>query len=294
MSFLNETSLQRIKEKNMRTILIKFIWPFAVFSAVFFCFCLNPTNLHAKSIRTVEIGSEKIDTVRTAIGYSTIIEFPEKPLSAVLGDQDAFKLEYIGKSITVKPLIPHAKSNLFIFTDHDRFNCTLQTVSPAEVDYLVRMVYSTPLAATAQNESKQQQKRVPKRVDRSQVRNGFGLHVLNYTKILDVEGVSRAYEIKFEIFSKKRSYNFSGQSFGLKQGSEFLSIESLFLSSARIAPGEPPVQGKILVLSSLVSREKPLQVVFAVPSDSKSKERTARLAVNIWGGGAVTNKGSVK
>jgi len=272
----------------MKSFWFKVFAPLGMGVAVFVYLCLSPTELHARAIRTIEIDPDKVASIQTALGYSTIIEFPYKPTSAVLGDQDAFKLEYVGKSITVKPLIPGAKSNLFVYTEHGRFNCTLRTVSASEVDYLVKVVHKIPVQAMADGPQASKTKRKIIRVDRRQVRSGFGLRVLNYAKLFDVENVERALEIKFELYSKRHAYDFSGKSIGLRQGNEFLNIESLFLSHARVAPGEPVVQGKILVLSTLVSRKKPLQLVFAVPSDVKGTDRSQkhvlRLAVNIFGG----------
>ena len=64
----------------------------------------------AASIREIKGTTRSLIAIQTAIGFSTILEFQSKPLSAVLGDQDGFKLEYVGNSITLKPLIHGAKS----------------------------------------------------------------------------------------------------------------------------------------------------------------------------------------
>ena len=67
-------------------------------------------------------------------------------MNVVLGDQTAFRVEFINDSITLKPLRSGAKSNIFIFTDNDRFNLTVKSGSVALVDYVIRIrrIYSDP------------------------------------------------------------------------------------------------------------------------------------------------------
>jgi len=89
--------------------------------------------------RTISIGETDVSPIRTAMGYSTILQFDAKPTAAVLGDQDAFRVEYVGQSLTVKPLIRSAATNLFVFTDYDRYNFKLVTVGADTVDYIVKI-----------------------------------------------------------------------------------------------------------------------------------------------------------
>ena len=96
------------------------------------------SSVQANVIRRIEADEDKVALVRTAVGFSTILEFPSKPLSAVLGDQDSFKLEYVGNSITVKPLVSGATSNLFVFTEYNRFTCTLKSGAKSDVDDILQ------------------------------------------------------------------------------------------------------------------------------------------------------------
>src|SRR5690606_17824343 len=88
-------------------------------------------------VRKVEVKPDQIVTVRTAIGIATIIQVPERPNSIVVGDQSAFKVEYLDQAITIKPLHGSAKSNLYIYTDYRRFNVQLVTTSEPAADYVV-------------------------------------------------------------------------------------------------------------------------------------------------------------
>jgi hypothetical protein len=48
----------------------------------------NSTLAYAASIREVKGTNRSLIPIQTALGFSTILEFQSKPLSAVLGDQD--------------------------------------------------------------------------------------------------------------------------------------------------------------------------------------------------------------
>lgn len=88
-------------------------------------------------VRKVEVQQDQIVVVRTALGIATLIQVPDRPSSLVLGDQGGFKVEYLDQAITIKPLHGAAKSNLYIYTDYQRFNVQLVTGSEGLADYVV-------------------------------------------------------------------------------------------------------------------------------------------------------------
>jgi len=96
-------------------------------------------------VRHIQVKGDQIALVRTAIGVATIIQVPDKPNSVVVGDQAGFKIEYLDQAVTIKPLHHGAKSNLYIYTDWQRFNAQLVAGSEAEADYVVYL--DNPAAA---------------------------------------------------------------------------------------------------------------------------------------------------
>lgn len=88
-------------------------------------------------VRHIEYKHDQIVTVRAAIGIATIIQVPDRPNSVVVGDQDKFKVEYLDQAITIKPLQPGVKSNLYVYTDFQRYNVQLVTGPEASADYVV-------------------------------------------------------------------------------------------------------------------------------------------------------------
>ena len=88
-------------------------------------------------VRHVEVHNDQIVTVRTSLGIATIIQVPDRPNSVVVGDQESFKVEYLDEAITIKPLSPGARSNLYVYTDWRRFNIELISGHEALADYVV-------------------------------------------------------------------------------------------------------------------------------------------------------------
>lgn len=48
-------------------------------------------------------------------GFSSILEFEEAPTQVVLGDQNYFQIERLNRSIVIKPLVPYATTNMFVY-----------------------------------------------------------------------------------------------------------------------------------------------------------------------------------
>ena len=116
-------------------------------------------NSFGAQVRELQMKPTDVGVIHTAIGYSTVIQTPTKPLNVVLGDQASFRIEYINDSVTIKPLRPGKRSNLFIFTDKDRFNITLVSGPTPTVDYVVRIrrIFENPRATVIINKVSEKQ-----------------------------------------------------------------------------------------------------------------------------------------
>jgi len=88
-------------------------------------------------IRKVAVKEDSILTVKTALGIATIIQVPESIQSAIIGDQSGFKVEYLDRAVTIKPLRWGAKTNLYLVTEKRRHNLRLQTGAQEAADYIV-------------------------------------------------------------------------------------------------------------------------------------------------------------
>lgn len=92
---------------------------------------------HYSNVKKIEVKVDELTTIHTAVGIATIIQLPEPIQGVIIGDQGAFKIEYLDKAITIKPLRFGAKTNLYINTPTRRFNVRLVTQNQDSSDYVV-------------------------------------------------------------------------------------------------------------------------------------------------------------
>jgi len=83
------------------------------------------TEAEAKSLRVVHLSDKDMETVLVEPGYSTLIKFDSHPEPGLIGDQDAFKVEYMKNMVAIKPLVGKGQTNLFLFTKDGQFNFQL-------------------------------------------------------------------------------------------------------------------------------------------------------------------------
>jgi len=245
--------------------------------------------------RTVALRDGDVAEVRTAIGYSTILEFETKPTSAVLGDQDAFKVEYIGSSLAVKPLVPSAKTNLFVFTDYDRFNLKLVTGSRDAGDYLVKIRQKKAEVQSQAFESQgtliatgiiglgdvSEKSLVVKKIKKSAKCQGVMLGVVSVgwppsqnTLIVDF---TLEY-LKGGKHTQKRI--FEPGDIEILQAGKSVYVESLYLDGLDISDGNTLVNGTVVVRQSDLNRGQPFTLGFS-PSFIKSSSRRGCLRITL-------------
>lgn len=94
-------------------------------------------NFANAQVRKAAIKADDILTVKTALGIATIIQLSETIQSAIIGDQSGFKVEYLDRAVTIKPLRSGARTNLYLVTEKRRYNVRLTTLDQSSADYIV-------------------------------------------------------------------------------------------------------------------------------------------------------------
>ncbi|MBL7557649.1 MAG: hypothetical protein JNM24_17600 [Bdellovibrionaceae bacterium] len=88
-------------------------------------------------------------------GFSSILEFEESPTQVVLGDQNLFLVERLGKSIVLKPLTPYATTNMFVYFKAKETKLFILTASEeAEPTFYKKfdpVVATSPVASAKSN-----------------------------------------------------------------------------------------------------------------------------------------------
>jgi hypothetical protein len=195
---------------------------------ILLAFSLLTLNSNASHrVRRVPVHGDQIVSVRTSIGIATIIQVPDRPNSVVVGDQDAFKVEYLDQAITIKPLSGGAKSNLYIYTDWNRYNVELVSGQEAVADYVVYL------------DNPKEQKASQSSPESGIKWTNFKNTLRNDSLQLNVKRVGRAKDgillVEFLVSTNKREI-FKPEWLWVTQDGETRPIQNLFLSALEASP----------------------------------------------------------
>lgn len=195
-------------------------------------------------VRTVKLRRDELLTVRTALGIATIVQTPDAIQSAVIGDQSGFKVEYLDKAVTIKPLRYGAKTNLYLMTEKERFNVRLQTLSQDSADYVVYIAGRDRKKSIAWRQ-------LSKTVSSDVVTMKLSRIALSDDEVLLIDG-SLAF---------KRETKLKPDQFWVLQGSESKVINSLFLTSLDGRPNGP-IRIAISISTKSLDSRKPVTIQF--------------------------------
>lgn len=203
-------------------------------------------------VRKVYAEKDQIVNVRTAIGVATIIQVPDKPNSVIVGDMNAFKVEYLDTAITIKPLSSRAKSNLYIYTDYRRFNVQLVTGAEASADYVVYLENQkskTPVKRPGDRASSVRWKDLSRTLTNE---------ATTFTTNRIGKGPGGVLFIDFTLKSSKFE-KMDPAVFWITQRNVTRTIHGLILSSLSITP-KAPARGTIEILRSDLIENEPLRI----------------------------------
>lgn len=222
---------------------------FSLFTIITFFLLSWGSGIAEARVRTVEVKKDQIVTVRTALGVATIIQVPDRPTSLVVGDQTAFKVEYLDQAITIKPLHGGARSNLYIYTDYRRFNVQLVTTVETSADYVVYLESQNAKPVTKANTSKDGW-RAYKNVLR------------NDSLTLETKRVSNSTDgsllVEFEVRGSDNE-KFRPEWLWLTQNGKPKPIQGIALSSQELKSNRP-IKGLLQILEKDVNRNEALRI----------------------------------
>lgn len=77
--------------------------------------------------------------INASIGYTTVLEFPDKPSMVTTGDSSLLQIEVPrnSKNVLIKALRDEGETNLFVFTPDQRFNYKVIVGDKQDVDYVI-------------------------------------------------------------------------------------------------------------------------------------------------------------
>lgn len=230
------------------------------------------------SIRDVLVKETDVVEIKTALGYSTLLQFNVRPTSVVLGDQDAFKVEYVQEGLTIKPLVHRVKTNLFVFTDYDKFNFRLTTVDPGSADYLVRVRKALPKQESV---TISRGNGVATPVAETPVQKAAACDGYRFTvKGFSFPSSGAVVLIHFTIRKSTRDVlQFSPGDIELYQTGRIVPIEDLYLERLFFSRRFPELAGTMIVRRSNVAPGRPVTVGFS--PDGLSSAKCLRINVSL-------------
>lgn len=206
---------------------------------------LSPQVHASERVRKVEVTKDQIVLVKTALGVATIIQVPDRPNSIVVGDQSAFKVEYLDQAITIKPLHGGARSNLYIYTDYRRFNVQLVAGLENTADYVVYLENPKEKIKSSQ---------IGWRNYRNRLKNES--LVLETRRLANTRDGVLLIELEIQSTAKDK---FRPDWLWLTQGQLTRPIHSLALSGQELNVGQP-IKAVLQILRDDVSTTEPLRI----------------------------------
>lgn len=207
-------------------------------------------SANASGIRTVSVSESDVASVRVSVGYSTLLQFDSRPTQAIIGDQDAFKVEYVGNALAIKPLTNSARTNLFVATQTERFNFRISSGQGFEPDYVVRVRRKALESISAV---------VPSlkaiRLNRVKEERGMRVTLESVAKLSNGAGVI----LSFQVRSKDKVRTFEPGGFEVIQAGRSLPIENIYLDRLVLGPGET-LRGMMVVRGSNIKTKQRLAI----------------------------------
>lgn len=192
-------------------------------------------------VRKTSVSVDELTTIKAAVGIATIIQLPEAVQTVIIGDSGAFKIEYLDRAITIKPLRYGAKTNLYVNTKERRYNLRLATVAQDQADYVV---YIQPRVYKANN---------------SVVWRDYRRKAENKAKdlIITTKRLGRTKDgfllLDFEV-KATTDRKLDPSYFWIYQGEEKKVIHSLFISDSKVSKSKPAFGTVSIALNDLVAQ----------------------------------------
>jgi sulfate adenylyltransferase subunit 1 (EFTu-like GTPase family) len=161
-----------------------------------------------------------------------------------VGDQAAFKVEYLDEAITIKPLRAGAKSNLYVYTDFRRFNVQLVTGAETSADYVVYL-------------ENPKEKKVSSSLHWTWVHRSATNDGIKFTITREAGTSDGVLVVEFDLSCEKRG-KVEPAWIWLTQDGATKPIQNLYLSNLECSPGNS-VSGSFQILKSDINENTPLR-----------------------------------
>lgn len=242
---------------------------------LFFVFTMIGSIAQASSIRTVNMREGEMAQIKVSPRFSTLIKFDAHPEPGLIGDQDAFKVEYMRNMVAVKPLVSKGSTNLFLFTREGQFNFRLVASPNAHDDIVQVKRFYPPQSKPVQAEYVRLiDDLLTKKINKESSKQGITLHV----ESVAAPPSRSTLLVRFwaEMKSTTKPPELRRDVFSIRQNQIETPIENLYLERSKPATRIFRVNGLILIRNAGFKKEQPITLCLSLDL----KKKTCDLAVS--------------
>jgi hypothetical protein len=249
---------------------------FRMFTLVF-CLLILHCPAHAKSSRTVHLVEGEMAPIYVEPGYSTLLKFDSHPEPGLIGDQDAFKVEYMKNIVAIKPLMPRGKSNLFVFTKDGQFGFQLISSHGKHdnVVYVGARKTSGPIGPTAAKSAIAIDDLLTKKIMKSAKLGSLNVTLESIATPTSRSTIIMKVRVEQQLAGKMKPRKLEAGAFSLMQGANNIKIENVFLENKSRTERDVCSTALILARASDFKKSKISKLVVRLPSVADSNKTEA-------------------
>ena len=263
-----------------------------MFKLLFLLLMFLASISYAKSNSTVLMNENDVITVKTKVGFSTKLIFKSRPKNGLIGDQDAFSVEYLKNVVSIKPLMANAQTNLFIPTSEGYFNFILKTTKGTPNNFLYILKKSSNSKESALSSKKRdshepiEEKEIKFKSKYLKKVSYCGPLSLRVHKVSWPESHSSFiydFIIKVRIWPRVLSENivFEARDFHLFQGKKRIHIEGIYLDRNLLSNNSLRIIGKFHIRQEDIDPRKRLKLYVAPQSLKNKKCKVLKLNMKV-------------
>ena len=228
---------------------------------LFLCLLTFQCTAEAKSMRIVHLSEGDMEPIYVEPGYSTLLKFDSHPEPGLIGDQDAFKVEYMKNMVAIKPLARSGKTNLFLFTKDGQFNFQLVAGKGRHDNIVYVQAGGSQAHGSGPKPAVLVDDLLTRKLNKSAASGGLRLVLESIAT-----PVSRSTLVLRVSVARPQGGVVDAKWFTVHAGKKVIPVENIFLEAKTTPPGA--TSGLILIRAQEIKKGEVLRLQFSEPSKS--------------------------
>lgn len=210
--------------------------------------------------RTVQMKEGEMTPIYVSPKFSTILQFDAHPEPGLIGDQDAFKVEYMRNLVAIKPLMSRGKTNLFIFTKEGQFNFQLISSNDHHdnIVYVKRAGNNAPEKLLTTERIVMIDDLITRRLNKVVKSKNAKLTIESVATPKSKSTLVIKFELERRQIGKEELFKIAKENVSIKQKTMILSIENIYLENSRPEKTIYRTKGLLLLRAEGVAPTTPL------------------------------------